>query len=167
MRLINTNLLNYFYKNGIKPLKDAISGKLDMSKIANNLLTTVSGYALDARQGKVVQDEIDGINSNLSELEGRFRYIPPFTAEKQTGIFNYILGFGLMLFIPYTFSYNEAILSNLRMFDEANTWNNVSGSFHGSVAAGGILFAIPTSSVEGMQFINHYSYGGQFSILIT
>lgn len=71
MRLINTNLLNYFYKNGIKPLKDAISGKLDMSKIANNLLTTVSGYALDARQGKVVQDEIDGINSNLSELVGQ------------------------------------------------------------------------------------------------
>ena len=134
---------------------------------STSLTATTPGVPLDHTAAKTLKDQIDAQNSNLSELVGRFRYIPPFTAEKQTGIFNYILGFGLMLFIPYTFSYNEAILSNLRMFDEANTWNNVSGSFHGSVAAGGILFAIPTSSVEGMQFINHYSYGGQFSISIT
>ncbi len=134
---------------------------------STSLTATTPGVPLDHTAAKTLKDQIDAQNSNLSELEGRFRYIPPFTAEKQTGIFNYILGFGLMLFIPYTFSYNKAILSNLRMFDEANTWNNVSGSFHGSVAAGGILFAIPTSSVEGLQFINHYSYGGQFSILIT
>ena len=134
---------------------------------STSLTATTPGVPLDHTAAKTLKDQIDAQNSNLSELVGRFRYIPPFTAEKQTGIFNYILGFGLMLFIPYTFSYNKAILSNLRMFDEANTWNNVSGSFHGSVAAGGILFAIPTSSVEGMQFINHYSYGGQFSISIT
>lgn len=69
MRLINTNLLNYFYKNGVKPLKDAIANKLDANKLANNLLTTVKGYGLDARQGPVIQGEIDSINSNLSELK--------------------------------------------------------------------------------------------------
>lgn len=74
MRLINTNLLNYFYKNGVKPLKDAIANKLDANKLANNLLTTVKGYGLDARQGPVIQGEIDSINSNLSELKDNIQF---------------------------------------------------------------------------------------------
>lgn len=32
---------------------------------ANNLTTTASGFALDARQGKVLKDELDSVNSNL------------------------------------------------------------------------------------------------------
>lgn len=68
MRLINTNLLNYFYKNGIKPLKDALVGKLDKNRLVNNMLTTEEGFALDARVGPVVQKQIDEINSNLSSV---------------------------------------------------------------------------------------------------
>ncbi len=71
MRIINTNLLNYFYKKGVKPLKEAVGKKLDTSKIVNNLLTTVSGFALDARQGPVLQGQIDDINSNLSGVTFR------------------------------------------------------------------------------------------------
>ena len=56
MEVITTNLLNYFWKNGVKPIKDAMGGKLDASKVANNLTTTGTGYALDARQGKVLND---------------------------------------------------------------------------------------------------------------
>ena len=56
MKVITTNLLNYFWKNGVKPIKDAMGGKLDASKVANNLTTTGTGYALDARQGKVLND---------------------------------------------------------------------------------------------------------------
>lgn len=33
-----------------------MGGKLDASKVANNLTTTGTGYALDARQGKVLND---------------------------------------------------------------------------------------------------------------
>lgn len=68
MRLINTNLLNYFYKNGVKPLKDSLTKKLDASKGANNLLTTEAGFWLDARQGKELKRLIDEQNSNLSDL---------------------------------------------------------------------------------------------------
>jgi len=41
---------------------------LMVSCVANNLVTTNAGYALDARQGKVLQDEISGINEGLSQL---------------------------------------------------------------------------------------------------
>lgn len=43
----------------------ALSTKLEPGNIANNLTTTSSGYALDARQGKALQDEIDTINDTL------------------------------------------------------------------------------------------------------
>ena len=64
------NLLNYLWETGIKPIKNAIAEKLDSSKAANNLLTTEEGFWLDARQGPVIQGQIDDINSNLSELSG-------------------------------------------------------------------------------------------------
>lgn len=40
-------------------------GAASTQGIANNLTTTAAGYALDARQGKVLQDEVNQINSNL------------------------------------------------------------------------------------------------------
>ena len=44
--------------NKITELNGLLGGKLDVSKIANNLVTTEEGYALDARMGKVLSDEI-------------------------------------------------------------------------------------------------------------
>ena len=40
--------------------------KLDKSKVANNLTTNVAGYALDARQGKALQDQITSLNGSLN-----------------------------------------------------------------------------------------------------
>lgn len=68
MKIIDANKLNRFWKNGVKPIEDLAAKKLDTSKVINNLLTTKAGYALDARQGKVLQDQVSEINSNLSEL---------------------------------------------------------------------------------------------------
>ncbi len=36
--------------------------------VANNLVTTNAGYALDARQGKALDDKITGINGSLSQI---------------------------------------------------------------------------------------------------
>lgn len=69
MRIVTTNLLNRFWKNGVIPIKDALTGKLDKAKAANNLLTTEEGYYMDARQGPVIQGEIDQINGDLSVLK--------------------------------------------------------------------------------------------------
>ena len=40
-------------------LSALVAGKLDISRLANNLTTTASGWALDARQGKALKDEVD------------------------------------------------------------------------------------------------------------
>ena len=40
----------------ITELNNLLGGKLDVTKIANNLVTTEEGYALDARMGKALSD---------------------------------------------------------------------------------------------------------------
>lgn len=44
-------------------LKDEVNNKLDKSNVVNNLNTTSTGYALDARQGKELNDKIIGITN--------------------------------------------------------------------------------------------------------
>ncbi|MCU0079348.1 phage head spike fiber domain-containing protein [Extibacter muris] len=46
----------------------ANSEKLDKSKVVNGLLTTEEGFALDARQGKALDEKIAELNSNLAGL---------------------------------------------------------------------------------------------------
>lgn len=66
MKVITTNRLNRFWKNGVKPIKDALANKLNTSSIVNNLLTTAAGYALDARQGKALDDKITALNGRFA-----------------------------------------------------------------------------------------------------
>lgn len=68
MKLVSIELLNRFWTNGINPIKTLVNKKLDAAKIANNCTTTEAGYALDARQGKELREDVDEINSNLSHL---------------------------------------------------------------------------------------------------
>ena len=65
MKVITTNLLNRFWKNGVKPIKEAVTGKLDASKVVNSLLATEEGFALDATQGKALKDQVDELNRKL------------------------------------------------------------------------------------------------------
>ena len=44
------------------------TGPAGPTNLANNLTTTSSGYALDARQGKSLNDKIDSTKSNLSNF---------------------------------------------------------------------------------------------------
>lgn len=68
MKLIHSNLLNRFWERGIVPIKTEMEKKIATSKIVNNLLTTKAGYVLDARQGKVLQDQVAEINSNITPI---------------------------------------------------------------------------------------------------
>ena len=52
-------------KKWFADLKDAA-----FAGIANNCTTTEAGSVLDARQGKVLQEEVDAINSNIENLGG-------------------------------------------------------------------------------------------------
>lgn len=49
-------------------IKAFCKGAITIGKLANNLITTSEGLALDARQGKVLNDSITAINNNLAQL---------------------------------------------------------------------------------------------------
>ena len=68
MKVITTNLLNRFWKNGVLPIKTALDNKLNKSDLVNNLLATVAGKPLDATQGKILDDKITQTNADLAEL---------------------------------------------------------------------------------------------------
>lgn len=46
--------------------------KLNIANVINNLLTTEEGYALDARQGKTLEDEITELNGKLNTQSKEF-----------------------------------------------------------------------------------------------
>lgn len=51
----------------------AIVGKLDTSKIANNDLTTVEGYAWDARRGKAIRDDLNALSASKLSIGNDYR----------------------------------------------------------------------------------------------
>ena len=51
-----------------KVVNNALEKKLDAAKVANNLTTNVAGYALDARQGKKLQDQLTDLNGSLNNV---------------------------------------------------------------------------------------------------
>lgn len=52
----------------VTSLNNLISQKLNSANVVNNLTTTNSGYALDARQGKALNDSITSLNSALAYI---------------------------------------------------------------------------------------------------
>lgn len=53
----------------VTSLNNLISQKIDSSDVVNNCLTTESGFVLDARQGKALDDKITELNGNISGLK--------------------------------------------------------------------------------------------------
>ncbi len=66
---LSATFLNKMDK-GIDDIDNAVetldTNKINNSNIANNLVTTAEGLVLDARQGKVLDDKVTAINSNLA-----------------------------------------------------------------------------------------------------
>ncbi len=76
MKVVTTNLLNRFWKNGIVPIKNALAGKLDASKVVASRNITEPGYVMD---GKTASEALAELNRNITDL---------FTADT-----NYVDGF--------------------------------------------------------------------------
>lgn len=96
------NVPNYKEQGGAKWVVDGeleITGTLDLTGatvegVVNNLTTTASGKALDARQGKALKDTIDDIAGDVAEIDGRVAAnIPDSTEETNptTAQFNALL----------------------------------------------------------------------------
>lgn len=60
-------------------------GTSAFSGLANNLTTTAAGYGMDARQGPVIQQKFDQINSNLEKLQEGMMKIATKTVTVTTG----------------------------------------------------------------------------------
>lgn len=59
------------YKVSIKEkqLDNNIKGKLNKTQIVNNLTTEETGYALDASQGKILNDKIELLMQEIEALK--------------------------------------------------------------------------------------------------
>jgi hypothetical protein len=66
LNAVNLNKMDKGIDDCDNAIEDLYSVKFDKASIANNLITTASGLALDARQGKVLQDQITAQNDNLA-----------------------------------------------------------------------------------------------------
>lgn len=66
MKVITTNLLNRFWKNGVKPIKDAVELKFDTSKILKSANITEEGFVMD---GKTVTEQFAELNGKLTDTD--------------------------------------------------------------------------------------------------
>lgn len=62
MKIITTNLLNRFWKNGIKPIKEELANKLSASKVVESPNITEEGFVMGGRTA----------SEQLAELNGKF-----------------------------------------------------------------------------------------------
>ncbi len=62
MKVVTTNLLNRFWKNGVKPIKTALAGKFDASKVVASRNITEAGYVME---GKTASEALAELNRKL------------------------------------------------------------------------------------------------------
>ena len=74
MKIVTTNLLNRFWKNGVKPIRDALANKFDKAKLSNNMLTTEPGFAMDARQGPVIMEKLNKLQTEVNSTNSNLKY---------------------------------------------------------------------------------------------
>ena len=69
---VNDNDLFMAGSNGTASLRkkkwSTLLAKIKSKLLANNLTTTAEGYALDARQGKILKDQLDQQNTKINNL---------------------------------------------------------------------------------------------------
>lgn len=94
--------------------------------LVNNLTTSTTGSALDASQGKILKDEVDGVNRNLDLLECNIvdlvEYYKDYSIDADSGDLVNFTGFttsGFIRVLPnttYTLTYNLANASDYPRF---------------------------------------------------
>lgn len=89
-------------------------GSSAFSGLANNLTTTAAGYGMDARQGPVIQQKFDQINSNLAN--GQIQ----FDIQNGKGFYKAV---GADAWIPFKRSWISGLLTPVAPYsDTENGW---------------------------------------------
>ncbi len=65
MKVITTNLLNRFWKNGVRPIKEALEGKINTSKVVKSKNITEEGFLMD---GKTASEAITGLENDKTSF---------------------------------------------------------------------------------------------------
>ena len=73
MKVITTNLLNRFYKNGVKPIKDALAAvfgyTLDLNELGNRLIVVVNAvFTVLVILGVVTDHTTRGVKDSTQAL---------------------------------------------------------------------------------------------------
>lgn len=69
---VNLNKMDKGIDDCDNAIEDLYTIKLNTANVANNVVTTAAGFALDARQGKILQDQITSQNNNLTNITSIF-----------------------------------------------------------------------------------------------
>lgn len=112
-----------------------VASKFDAANVVNNLTTTFSGYALDARQGKTLNDAIDAwhpsaytaLASGSKNVTATFAYTGlTFTLQHRAAVYAMM-------------SYNQASPKRLGIANSASTFNQNTAFAHGAGAEQGFI----------------------------
>lgn len=105
----NSGLNATTVQEGIDEIKEDLKPHANVNPISN-LLTTETGYALDATQGKVLDDKISAVSSSLNDLQTGVGVIS--TNEKVT-ISSFALSrIGNIAFLRFRINCSESIAQN-------------------------------------------------------
>ena len=147
--------LQYFYNKYIKGLKSHA-----FRDPANNLTTTASGYALDARQGKALDDKVTQLNSALTETEN-------YCVNEHHAMYIRIKGYTKELIMLNTNGFTTTddvnygtVPEKYRPINPVNCWINLNGlaKAHLSISTNGIVRiyeATANTPVGSHVAINH------------
>ena len=125
--------LQYFYNKYIKGLKSHA-----FRDPANNLTTTASGYALDARQGKALNDKVTQLNSALESVESGYLKRYGYTMGASENSINFILPASISGWAYLTFL--VVIANNIAAI------NVIGGEVESSLSSNGITLSIIVGS---------------------
>ena len=130
-----------------------VATKLNVANVVNNLTTTTEGYALDARQGKLLQDRIASINNTLDGFIGSRAFSYAYSVNANSTVT--ITGDNLDMSIP-----DGYVPIGMRVLDTGNTF--VFPYFYNLAGTGGT-----TSIFARLHNVSSSTQSGTFTFRIV
>lgn len=135
MGIITTNLLNRFWKKGIKPIRESLDEKVEVSKIIESTNITEPGFVMD---GRTASEEFSELNRKLPSdyyTESKSANISPNnwvtinSAVLKNGIYD----------VKANVSYSVSVDVSIVLSIETDPYTNTV-SVRGSMGGGGGLY---------------------------
>lgn len=97
-----------------------VAQKFDTSNVVNNLTTTNSGYALDARAGKALSDNINNVNTAVVEMYNALTLtrsgLTKVPSTVTVGSLNNVVKYGRIVHVSIVFSTSQAAAGDTILF---------------------------------------------------